>query len=178
MRGESPNPPPPEQIPDISQGNALMSGAPPMQQNALMGNGAPGVQSSPPAQPSPPTHAQTVAALRHFDAIKGVLTPLLQDPALGKSSMKSQIIDGVTKLVSERIISAGKAVDELSKIPADPLLQRKILQGMMQNAIQAERVILAHHAMGFAGQGPEPIPSTDSHMDYITALHANYSRGR
>src|ERR1700728_1352349 len=106
------NPPPPEQVP--SQGNALMSGVPPMLQNAPMGNGAPA------AQPSPPTHEQTVAALRHFDAIKSVLAPLLQDPSLGKSNMKMPVIDGVTKLVSERIISAGTAVDQLSKFPSDP----------------------------------------------------------
>jgi hypothetical protein len=48
----------------------------------------------------------------------------------------------------------------------------------MQQAIQAERVILAHHAIGFAGQGPEPTPSADSHMDHMRALHANYSRRR
>jgi|SRR5665213_960069 len=153
----------------MSQGNALMSGSQPAQQSAPVGNGTPGTQ------PAPPTHAQTVAALRHIDAIKGVLAPLLQDPALGKSNMKMPIIDAVTKLVSERIISAGTAVDQLSKVPADPLLQRKVLQTMMQQAFQAERVILAHHAMGFAGQGPEPTPSADSHMDHMQALHTLYS---
>jgi hypothetical protein len=167
------NPPPPEQVPNFSQGNALLSGAPRTQQNAPMGNGAQAAQ-----QPSPPTHEQTVAALRHFDAIKGVLAPLLQDPALGKSNMKMPVIDAVTKLVADRIISTGTAVDQLSKFPSDPLLQRKTLQNMMQQAIQAERVILAHHAIGFAGQGPQPTPSADSHMDHMTALHANYSRGR
>jgi hypothetical protein len=169
---ESPNPPPPEQLGNMSQGNALMSGAPPMQQNSPMGNGTPN------AQPSPPTHAQTVAALRHFDAVKGVLAPLLANPALGKSNMKMPIIDAVTKLVSELFISPATAVDQLSAVPSDPLLQRKALQNMMQQAIQAERVILAHHAIGFAGQGPEPTPSADSHMDHMAALAANYSRKR
>jgi hypothetical protein len=167
-----PNPPLPEQLPNMPQGNALMSAPQTLQQNTPMGNGAPA------AQPSPPTHEQTVAALRHFDAIKSILAPLLQDPALGKSNMKMPIIDAVTKLVSERIISPGTAVDQLSKVPSDPLLQRKVLQTMMQHAIQAERVILAHHAIGFAGQGPQPNPSADSHMDHMAALHANYSRGR
>jgi hypothetical protein len=40
------NPPPPEQLPNMPQGNALMSGAPPMQQNTPMGNGAPAAQPS------------------------------------------------------------------------------------------------------------------------------------
>ena len=163
------NPPPPEQVPNISQGNALMSGAPPMQ-NSPMGNGAPA------AQPSPPTHAQTVATLRHFDAIEGVLAPLLADPALGKSNMKRPIIDAVTKLVAEQIISAQTAVDQLSKVPTDPLQQREVLQGMMQQAVMGKRKILAHHAIGFAGQGPEPNPSADSHMDHMVAILANYSR--
>jgi hypothetical protein len=167
------HPPPPEIGANTSGGNALMSSAMPMQQQAPQ----PG-QTQQQQPPAPPTHAQTVTALRHFDAVKGVLEPLLQDPALGKSNMKSQIIDGVTKLVAGRIIPAATAVDQLSKVPSDPLLQRKALQNMMQQAVQAEQVILAHHAIGFAGQGPEPIPHTDTHMDHMAAILANYSRGK
>ena len=166
------SPPPPEQVPSM-RGNALLSGAPTMQQNAPTGNG---VQAAQP--PAPPTHEETVAALRHFDAIKSALAPLLQDPALGKSNMKMPIIAAVTKLVADGIISTETAVDRLCDVPRDPLLQRKVLQNMMQQVIQAERLILAHHAIGFAGQGPQPTPSADSHMDHIKALNANYSGRR
>lgn len=170
--------------------NALNGGMPPppQQETTPQGNGmmpagqAPGGPQQQPATPSPPTHEQTVAALRHFDAIKGAIAPLLADPALGKSDMKSKIIDGVTKLVAERIISAGTAVDQLSKVPADPLEQRKTLQAMMQQAQQAENNILDHYGHGnpslgevhehFGGRGGG---SPDDHMEHIKALHANYS---
>jgi len=144
--------------PNPNAGNALQQGA----------------QQQPQQAPPPPNHAQTVAALRHFDAIKGELQILLQNPALGKSNLKSGIIDGVSKLVGERILSAPEAVIQLSKVPDDPLEQRKFLQQQMMQTIQAERGILAHHAAGFAGQGSMPTPSADDHMDTMKSLHANY----
>lgn len=146
--------------PNPDAGNALQQGAPAQQQNA----------------PPPPTHAQTVAALRHFDAIKGELTTLLKNPALGKSDMKSAIIDSVTKLVSERMIKPAEAVMQLSKVPEQPLEQRKALQQLMAQTVQAERGIIAHHAIGFAGGGPEPTPSADDHMDHMTALGQQYGQ--
>jgi hypothetical protein len=144
--------------PNPDAGNALQQGAPQQQQ----------------AAPPPPTHAQTVAALRHFDAVKGELETLLKNPALGKSDVKSQVIDGVTKLVSERILSPAQAVIQLSQVPTDPIAQRKFIQQQMMQTVQAEHAIIAHHAAGFAGQGPEPTPSSDDHMDSMQALHANY----
>lgn len=153
---------PPAPNPDA--GNALQQGAPAQAQQ-----GQPGQQP-----PAPPTHEQTVAALRHFDAIKGELTTLLKNPSLGKSDMKSQVIDGVTKLVSERIISPAQAVIQLSQVPTDPIQQRKWLQTQMQQAVQAERGIIAHHGAGFAGGGPEPTPSADDHMQSIAGLQSNY----
>lgn len=161
------NAPPP--IPQQDSSNALQQGGAPQQP------GQPG-----PAMPPPPTHAQTVAALRHFDAIKGELTPLLNDPALGKSDLKSQIIDGVTKLVGERIISAATAVQQLSQVPSDPLQQRKYLQNMMQQTMQAENAIVEHHRNTNVGSGDwakesaQHTGSPDNHMDDIKALGAQY----
>jgi hypothetical protein len=149
---ESPPPPNP------NAGNALQQGAPQQPQQA----------------PAPPTHEQTVAALRHFDAIKGELSVLLNNPSLGKSDLKSGIIDGVTKLVSERIISPAQAVIQLSQVPTDPIQQRKFLQQQMAQTVQAELTIIAHHAQGYAGQGPMPTPSADDHMDHMAALQSNY----
>ena len=101
---------------------------------------------------------------------------LLKDPAAGRSDLKSKIIDGVTKLVSERIISAPQAVQQLAQVPSDPLQQRKWMQTMLAQTVQAEQGILAHHAVGFAGQGPMPTPAnSDGHMDHMAALNANYA---
>lgn len=154
----STSPPPPN--PDA--GNALQQGAP--QQQAQ--------------QSSPPDHAQTVAALRHFDGIKEELEVLLKNPALGKTSIKSQIIDAVGNLVGKRLMSPAIAVMQLSKVPDQPLEQRKMLQQQMMQTVQAERGIIAHHAMGYAGQGPEPTPSSDNHMDVMGELNTNYSGGK
>lgn len=151
----SPAPPNPN-----ADGNALQQGAPQQQQNA-----------PPPA----PSHAQVVTTLRHCDAVKAELKTLLSNPALGKSDLKDPIIDGVTSLVSRRLISAAEAVQELSKVPENPLEQRKFLQGIMMQTLQTERAVLAHHAMGFAGGGPEPTPSADNHMADLKALRGNYN---
>ena len=149
------NPPPPH--PD---GNALQ----------VSGGGGGMPQQQAPA----PTHAQTVAALRHFDAIKNELTTLMKIPNIGKTDIKSQVIDGMSKLVSERMIPATQAVIQLSQLPTDPAMQRKWVQTLLAQAAQAEQNILAHHAQGFAGQGPEPTPSRDDHMDHMAALQSQY----
>jgi hypothetical protein len=135
----------------------------------------------PPVQAPAPTHAQTVAALRHFGAIKDELTTLMKDPALGKSSIKSAIIDGTTKLVAERIISPAQAVQQLGKVPDDPIMQRKWVTTMLQQTMQAANTVLDHHAAGQDGpvdfaqdhstqQGYNP----DDHMAHMGALAAQY----
>lgn len=158
-------PPEAPEIQQAPQGNALQSGAP----------GQPGAAA--PQQAPAPNHQQTVAALRHFDAIKDELVALVRNPDLGKSSIKSAIIDATTSLVSKRIISPTSAVQQLGKVPDAPLEQRKWIGTMLQQTLQSERAILAHHAMAFAGGGPEPTPSDDNHMDAMQGVMAHYSGG-
>jgi hypothetical protein len=163
--------------PNPGMGNALMSGAgpaPPAPQQ-------PGPGGPPQPQPAPPTHAQTVAALRHFDAIRKELEIVAKDPALGKSSVKSKIIDGVMRLVAERFMKPVQAVDELSKVPAEPLMQMKWVKTMYAQAQQAENGILDHYgatqphlgtvADHFAGTKGTYNP--DDHQDHLSALAAN-----
>lgn len=173
--------------------NPLQSGATPQeapQQTNALGQAPQSIAPSgaapgtpPQAMPAPPSHAQTVAALRHFDAIKNELSVLLKDPALGRSDLKDSIIDGVTKLVSERIISAPQAVIQLGQVPADPLLQRKWLQNMMAQTLQAENAIVEHHRNTNLGSGDWATESKmhesnpDSHMDTIKGLVSNYAGG-
>lgn len=155
------SPPAPNQN---DNGNALQQGAPAQQQNA----------------PPPPTHAQTVAALRHFDAIKGELKTLLANPALGKSDIHSAIIDGVTNLVGKRIMAPAEAVMQLSKVPENPLEQRKFLQAQMMQTVQAEHAIVDHHRNTNLGSGDWATESQqhntnpDNHMQDMSALQANY----
>lgn len=155
------SPPAPNQD---DNGNALQQGAPAQQQNA----------------PPPPSHAQTVAALRHFDAVKTELQTLLSNPALGKSDLKSQIIDGVTTLVSKRIMQPAEAVQQLSKVPENPLEQRKFLQAQMMQTVQAEHAIVDHHRNTNLGSGDWATESQqhntnpDDHLQDMSALRSNY----
>jgi hypothetical protein len=160
--------------------------APPGMTNALTSGAAPSPQAMAPqpgqAMPAPPTHAQTVAALRHFDAIRKEIGIILKDPALGKSSVKSKIIDSVTRLVSERYMKPAEAVTELAKVPTEPLLQMKWAKNMMQQAQMAENGILDHYGATspHLGTVADHFASTadasnrDDHMDHIGALMSNY----
>lgn len=153
----------------------------PAMQNNLQAAPQPQAAGGPPqAAPAPPSHEQTVSALRHFHAVIGEVQTLLKDPETGKSDMKSKIIDGVTKLVSERMIAPGSAVAQLSQVPADPLQQRKWLQTTLQQATQAANAVLDHHAAGSQGtldwakEGQAIHPHPDQHMGHMAALEANY----
>jgi hypothetical protein len=130
------------------------------------------------APPPAPSHAETVATLRHLRAVTTELQSLLKDPALGRSDMKSAIIDGMTKLVAQRMLQPGDAVATLSSVPEKPFDQKKWGQQQLQQAVQAQGAVLAHHAAAFAGQGPMPTPSADTHMrDLSSMLNTHYRSG-
>lgn len=132
------------------------------------------------AAPAPPSYEQTVAALRHFDAVKGELTTLLNNPALGRSDIKSSVIDGTTKLVAERFMSPEDAVMQLSKVPTDPLQQRKWLQTMLAQTVQSENAVLDHYGAGnpHLGAVADHVKKNhghkDAHMNHMKALQVNY----
>lgn len=167
--------------------NALMGGAvpQPMPPAAPQSGAAPPQQAGGQAPPAPPTHAQTVAALRHFDAIRKEIGMILKDPALGKSNVKSKITDGVVRLVSGQFMSPTDAVDTLTKVPEEPLQQMQWAKAMEQQARQAENGILDHYGatnpnMG-AVQDHMAMPSgydPNDHADHMAAVMANYSGGR
>lgn len=161
------NPPPPQP----GGGNALMSGTGPQVPTAQ--------------QPAPPTHAQTIAALRHFDAIRKEIELIAKDPSLGKSNLKSKIIDGVLRLVASSMMPTTQAVDELSKVPTEPLLQMKWVKTMYAQAKQAENGILDQygatqpHFGTVAGhfQATENAANPNDHQDHLKALAANFRGG-
>lgn len=143
--------------------------------NALTGP-APRPRSMPPA----PTHAQTVAALRHFMAIVDELQTLQKNPALGKSDIHSQIVDGVTNLVASRFIKPEMAVMQLAGVPDSPLGQRKWVQQLLQQTIAAQNGVLAHHAIGTPGtldwktESQHAPYSSDDHLSTMDGLAGNY----
>ena len=163
--------------------NALSSGIggpPPAPNPSPLGNQMPqtmAAQASTPQQapPPPPNHQQTVAALRHFDAIEKELTVLLKDPSIGRSDMKSQIIDGMTKLVASGYMTPATAITQLATVPERPFEQRKWLETHLMQTIQSADGVLAHHAAGFAGQDVDmTAPNNDNHLGTISGLVGQY----
>lgn len=154
---------------------ALMGapGMPPGMPQAPQGPGA-----APPQAPPAPTHQQTVSALRHFAAIGKQLEIALKDPDLGKSSIKDKLIDGATTLVADRIIPPGQAVTMLATFPERPYDQKVWIIQHYQQIQQAENAVLAHHAAAFAGQGPQPTPNQDSHLQDMAGLMSGHYSGQ
>lgn len=167
--------------------NPLQSGMPPEAPNPQPMQGG---QSNALAQPQggqqapipPPSHQQTVAALRHFAAIESELKTLLKNPDLGKSDIKSAIIDGTTKLVADRIIPPAEAVTQLSTVPTVPFEQKQWVMQHMQTVIQAKNAIVDHHAQGNSGtmdwaqESQNGHPDPDDHMKTMAGIGAHYSR--
>lgn len=170
---------------------AQIGGPPPApnpepQNNAIASGGAGGMpasspqgmqQGGQPPQVPPPSHQQTVAALRHFSAIEQELEQLLSNPDLGKSNLKSKIIDGATTLVAKGIMTAPDAVAQLGTVPDRPFEQKMWVQKHFAQTIQAANVILDHHRQAFQGMGvPGPGESADpdDHAGMIAGLTTQY----
>ena len=125
-----------------------------------------------------------MAGLRHFDAIRKETETLLKNPNLGKSDIKSAIIDGMTKLVAKRMLTPAQAVTELSNVPKEPLQQRKWVQQHHQASMAAEDAMVDHHRNTFVGTGnwdmeqaQQQAPSPDDHEDHMAGLMGHYGRG-
>jgi hypothetical protein len=129
-------------------------------------------QGQPPAPPPAPTHGQAVAALRHFDAIRTELAAILKDPAIGKSNMKSKIIDGVTKLVANRIMTPGAAVAQLASVPEEPFQQKRWLQTHVVQTVFAEMKVLGDHGRAFGGIPEHLIDKTSSPDDHLSDMQS------
>ena len=146
--------------------------------NALSGP-TPGAmpQAAPPQLPPAPTHAQTVTALRHFGALEEELSELMADPDLGKTDMKSRVIDGMTRLVAEGIVPPSGAVRDMGTFPEKPFDQRQWINQHFMNVVQAQTAILAHHQFG-AMNGEDvgsDEPSVDDHQTIMNGLQARYA---
>lgn len=149
--------------------------------NALAGGqGAQGPQGQGGQRLPAPSHGQTVAALRHFGAIAQEMRALLSDPSVGRSNMKGKIIDAVTKLVTNRIISAPQAVEQLGTVPEPPFQQKQWLTNHYQQSVQAAGQILDHHTNAFHGVPEHAIDKSagaDDHMETMDSLTGHYRRG-
>jgi len=132
-----------------------------------------------PAQAPAPNHAQTVAALRHFSMIDKQLKALLNNPNLGKVDIRKSVIDSVTTLVGDRILSPTQAVQQMTSFPDKPFEQKQWLTNLATQNAAAEVAVLGHHGKAFAGQPDQPIPQNveDSHMDTMAGMMADHYPG-
>ena len=158
--------------------------------NALAGpqvNPQAGPQTGAPLPPPPPpvpTHQQTVAAVRHFDAIEQEITTLLKDPDCGKADIRSKAIDGMMKLVAKNIVTPAEAVTQLSQFPDDPFEQKQALENHLKQTVVAATMILHNHAVGAqqAAASGQPMDDTpynpDEHQNIIAGLHGRYKGAR
>ena len=163
--------------------NALTSAFPPPP--ALPG-GQPNNNASAPSQPAAavpaPTHAQTVAALRHFSLINDALEPLLRNPELGRADVRPSVIDAVTKLVGDRILTPQEAVKQLNQFPDRPFDQKRALALLYSQNLQAEMAVLQHHRQAFVGTGHLPTEATlhsdnsDNHISAMSGLMTHYGK--
>jgi hypothetical protein len=128
--------------------------------------------------PSPPSHAQTVAAVRHFDMVAKEIEGLLKDPDCGKTDIRSAAIDAITRLVGEGVTSPADAVQQLGNFPDRPFDQKKALENMLAQVDHAATIVLAHHQMAFAGQDlNHPAYNPDNHIELMQGLTKQYGGG-
>jgi hypothetical protein len=172
-------PPPPPMLAGQQQQTAMPQGIPNQPQ-------APGMQQPGQQQAPAPTHGQTVAALRHFNAILGELKGLLENPDLGKANLKSTIIDGMTKLVAERIIPPAAAVTQLAAVPDEPFQQAQWAKNHYAQTVQAQAAVLDHHRQSAMGTGNYDLENAlhedesdpDSHMETMQGTMAQHYGGQ
>lgn len=172
--GPPPAPDIQQQQPSSPTGGNMLAGSP---AGAPPGpNTSPAQSQGAPAPAPAPTHEQTVAAMRHFQAIQDEIEPLLKDPDVGKSDMKSKVIDGATKLVASRIFSPADAVAQLADFPEAPFEQRSWLIRHYFMATVAMHQVLDHHGSA-AAAGMVPVggkPKRGDHMADMQGLRGHY----
>lgn len=162
--------------PDIPQPTAAQGKANPLMPGGMPQEAPGGQQPSQPQLPPAPSHGQTVTALRHFSALEEELSGIMKDPDLGKSDVRSEVIDSMMRLVGEGIVTAPNAVMELSTLPDKPYEQRAWVNQHFLNVVMAQNAILAHHQMGaMTGQnvGGED-PDQADHAQIMSSLTSKY----
>jgi hypothetical protein len=133
-----------------------------------------------PQPPPAPTHQQTVAALRHFDAVRSTWEKIAKNPEFGKSDLKKAIIDGASKLVADRIVKPDQAVTMLSVVPSNPFQQKKWVAEQIMHNQTAETMVLDHHRSAFYGtpdQDGQQASTMDTHHDDLAGLMGHYKNG-
>lgn len=150
-----------------------------------MGGPGPGVPQGavgpPQGQPAPtlaPSHAQTVAGLHHFQAIENQLRLIMQNPKFGKDDIKSDVLDGLVRLIGSQDMKPTEAVETIKDFPVAPGLQRQWVEQKFMQVNQAREMMLMHRQASAMQEDPTAQPGTawspDSHGDHMAGLLGHY----
>lgn len=135
-----------------------------------------------------PSLEQTMAALHHFDAMIKQFQPVMNDPDIGKKSIRPKMLDVLASLMGSRVIKLPTAMSVIKDFPTDPREQKSWVQRLLkQNMMARENVIGHFRAQGPMQQQPQQegqspaMPghqwSADSHEEHMKGLMGHYGRG-
>jgi hypothetical protein len=131
----------------------------------------------------PPTHAQTVTAMRHFGELQKRLGKLLADPAVGKENMRPKIFDMGAGLLGDGFMTLPKLMNEIKTLPQDPADQKKWLQQHYTAVSKAQIAVLDHYRAGNPGSGnwqadlaAQPPAAAGEHADQMDGIMKHYQR--
>lgn len=150
----------------------------------LQGGGAQGGvpgQGGPPA----PSHAQTVAALTHLQAVQKSMDGLSRLPGIGKENIRPAIFDSIAELLSQRLFTLPQVMTEIKSIPSDPPGQRNWVLTHLRQISEAQKQLLMDHAQGSPGTGDlaselanSQMDPSQSHTDMMGSVADHYSGRR
>lgn len=132
-----------------------------------------------------PTHAQVLAALHRFNAIRRVLKPILGDPDLGKKTVRPRLFDAAATLIGERMMTLPEVMNAMKDFPNDPQEQKIWLMRADQMQDMAEEKLVEDYRAsagelgegGWEGLTKDHGYSTDKHGDHLKSLLGHYGKG-
>lgn len=110
-------------------------------------------------QMQPPSHHETVALLQHISAFDRHWRQILEDPEIGKQSVKGKIYDAMADLMGEEYATLPQTMTLLKGVPDSPLEQKQWLEENVAKDQQTRAAVLNHYAQSRDPQGPNPMGS-------------------
>jgi hypothetical protein len=131
----------------------------------------------------PPTHQQTVTAIRHFGELQKRLSKLLADPSVGKENMRPKIFDMAAGLLGDGFMTLPRLMNEVKTLPQDPADQKKWLQKHLEAVSRAQVSVLDHYRAGNPGSGDwradlaaQPPEGETDHANLMDGVMKHYQR--
>lgn len=141
---------PPEADPQQARQGQQQQG-PQSLQNLMQDNPGAGMAIGANGRPAP-NFQMTVAALKHMRMFAQEWEKLLKNDDIGKVDIKGQFIEGMARLMGDRIVTLPQTLQMMKSFPENPLAQRQWVQEHYARDRAAKAMIMQQHAQAF------PIP--------------------